>query len=297
MVDLEEDCDSLGGNEDEELNENEELVDLPEELADLRGVYFDTDRALDMELEQRGWGDLRVVLWDGYARLVEWSEQHCHFKDYYTCDFRELRRKWGYCSGILRVHLSNGCSRYPSISYWGYPRCDKHPTSGLPCFHLSRIPIPDVVIQFCWGNVLSYEKQSIEDILSKCLEYEGGPVSTDLPRLGYLIKIRLKRKMVGQGTKEVIGLDVYRLPHGTTVKQALDPTDPSAEHWRYEPGGPKVLISIGPEDLGIPPTWGSHFFKATAGILGTGVYTMKASEIFDGMHKFHAGRQQRGLAA
>jgi hypothetical protein len=265
---------------------DEELEELPEKLADLRETYFDSDRALLHELEKRGFGDLRVVLVDGYERLITPSNQHCWFTQYYVLDFQSKCGNWGLCSGTCKVHLSNGCSREPSISYWGYPRCDKHPRAGVPCF-LRRSPVPDVVIQFSWGNGFNYEKHTIEDMLSKGLEREGGQLSMDLPRLGYLIKIRFqdKRTTAGQVVKDVIGLDIYRLPHGTTVKQALDPNDPSAEYWRYEPGDAEVLISIGYVDLGIPPTLSSHHdtCKSSYGEK----YTMKASEIYENLSEFH----------
>jgi hypothetical protein len=101
------------------------------------------------------------------------------------------------------------------------------------------------------AHTLKYEKQAIDDIMNQGLENEGEPLSMDLPRLGYLIMMRFSRngKLL---TQDLEGVDIYRLPHGTTIQQALDPNDPSARHWHYKPGDPEVLISIRREDLGIP---------------------------------------------
>jgi hypothetical protein len=109
-----------------------------------------------------------------------------------------------------------------------------------------------------------------------------------------------KRKIAaGLTMQDVAGLDIYRLPHGTTVVQALDLNNSCAEHWSYEPGVPEVLISIRREDLGIPSTFGSLFLRSIAGLVGIDsgdVYMMKASDIYTRMHNLHAGRQTRGLA-
>ena len=82
------------------------------------------------------------------------------------------------------------------------------------------------------------------------------------------------------------GLDIYRLPHGTTVSDARDPNNSDAQHWRYIPGGPEVYITITPQDLGITGLW--------AWICGE--YKIAASSIFESMQKFHKQRQSEGLA-
>jgi hypothetical protein len=115
-----EDCGSRDEDEDEELEIDEELVDLPVELADLRDTVFSTERDLLDELDKRGLGDLRVVLLnDGTARQIMPSEQHDRFTSFYVSDFLDQRRKWGYCFATHKVQLSNGRSRDPDISYWG----------------------------------------------------------------------------------------------------------------------------------------------------------------------------------
>jgi hypothetical protein len=273
-----EDCGSRDGDEDEEFERNDELVDLPEELSDLRNKRFETERELQDVLDKRRFGDLRVVLLnDGTARQFMPGKQHNRFTDFYVFDFLQRRPRWGHCSATHKIHLTNGRSRDPDISYWGYPRCDKHPYTGDPCLYDNKKdPIPDVVIQFSWGNDWKYEKQAFSDLMNEGLEHDDGPLSTDRPRLGYLIKgKRSKKKTVaGKTTRDVLGFDIYRLLHGTTVDQA--------EHWIYKPGDPEVFVSIRPEDLGIPPTLGTRFIRAMAGQLGSDYgdeYTLEASQI------------------
>jgi hypothetical protein len=155
-----EDCGSRDGDEDEELEGDEELVGLPEELAELRNRVFRTERDLLDELDTLGFGDLRVVLLnDGTARQIMSSEQHNDFTDFYVTDFLKRRPRWGYCSATHKVHLCNGRSRDPNISYWGYNRCSKHPITGDPClYRIDKKPIPDIVVQFSWRNSFGYEK-------------------------------------------------------------------------------------------------------------------------------------------
>jgi hypothetical protein len=110
--------------------------------------------------------------------------------------------------------------------------------------------------------------------------------------LGYLIKVKFSRKrrlegaIKGSETQDMVGLDIYRLPHGTTIADARDPNNPNASHWYYVPGGPECLITITPGDLGITGFWA----------LVCGEYTIKASDVFEEMQKFHRERQARGLA-
>ena len=82
------------------------------------------------------------------------------------------------------------------------------------------------------------------------------------------------------------GLDIYRLPHGTTIADAHDVNNPDAEVWQYVPGGPERTIVITPQDLGITGIWA--VFR--------GEYRIKASELFQSMQKYHTERQTYGLA-
>ena len=81
------------------------------------------------------------------------------------------------------------------------------------------------------------------------------------------------------------GLDIYRLSHGTTLTDARDPSNSSAEIMHYTPGGPEILIVIKANDLGITG------FSA----LLCGDYTIKASEVYSEIDECHKARQARGL--
>jgi hypothetical protein len=223
------------------------------------------------------------MLLDGKPRLISPSDEHNSFTSMQVSSFIHFSCKkgtWGFCSGRHNIYLANGGYRYPDISYWGYPRCNNHRRIRAP----PRGAIPDVVIQFSWRNTFKYERQAIEDMMNQGLEHEGGPLSTDLPRLGYLIMMRFSRngKLL---TQDLVGLDIYRLPHGTTIKQALDPSNPSAQHWHYKPGDPEVLISIRREDMGIPQSTRSRFMTTVFGN-SSDVYTIKASDIFEDMRPY-----------
>ena len=69
------------------------------------------------------------------------------------------------------------------------------------------------------------------------------------PRVGYLIKVRFKKKgtlqnaLKGSRTQGMGGLDLYRLPFGTTVDYAINGTG-GASKVTYVPGGPDQHIDI-----------------------------------------------------
>jgi len=153
--------------------------------------------------------------------------------------------------------------------------------------------IPDVVINFSWKNPRSYEEEAIDDMMNRGLEQRNGTLSTDLPRLGYLIKVRFSKKrplpnaiIKGSKTQDMEGLDIYRLTHGTTIADACDPNNSMADHWRYFDGGPDVFITIKPQDLGITGVWA----------VVCGEYKIKASDIFYELNDYHTKLQSDGLA-
>uniref|UniRef100_A0A7S3L9A7 Uncharacterized protein n=1 Tax=Amphora coffeiformis TaxID=265554 RepID=A0A7S3L9A7_9STRA len=125
------------------------------------------------------------------------------------------------------------------------------------------------------------------------LEKDCGAPSTIRPRLGYLIKVRFSKKrklpgaVKGYETQDVEGLDVYRLTHGSTIKNAHDTNNPNAEYQSYVPGGPEIFITIAPQDLGITGVWA----------LLCGEYKIKASYLFQNMKDKHSNRQSSGLAS
>jgi hypothetical protein len=124
------------------------------------------------------------------------------------------------------------------------------------------------------------------------LEKYHGALSTTCPTLGYLVKVRFSRKRTlveaikGSKIQDIVGLDIYRLPHGTTIADAHNVNNPDAEMWHYTPGGPEIFIVVAPQDLGI------------TGIMAwlCGEYRIKASKLFQNMQKYHTKRQSDGLA-
>jgi len=129
----EETIDKKGGGSDtgseDDQDDCEELGDLPPEIAYLSDQVFQSEEALQEALDSAGFGDLRVVLVEGKARLVMPSDQHNLITTSYVAHFTVSwgKNKWGVCSGTHKVHLLNGRSRDPDISFWGYPRCSKSP--------------------------------------------------------------------------------------------------------------------------------------------------------------------------
>ena len=274
-------------------DEDEELLDLPPEITSLLGKdrIYESEEALQKALEEAGVGDLRVVLVGRKPRLVMPSDQHNAFTSEYVAEFNYWgRNKWGFSSGTHSIHLQNDRSRDPDISYWGYPRCSKDPQTGvLKPTNLGDGPIPDVVIQFSWKNKKKYEEGAINDMMNRGLEVDDGDPSIIRPTLGYLIKVKFSKKRTLTGaikTQDMVGLDIYRLSHGATVADALDPNNHNTEHWCYVTGGTEVFITIKPENLGITGFWA----------VLCGEYKIKASDLFRKMQEYHTRRQLRGCA-
>ena len=74
-------------------------------------------------------------------------------------------------------------------------------------------------------------------MMNRGLETEKGPLSTTRPALGYLIQVLFSKKQTlpgaiskGSQTQDMEGLDIYRLPHGTTLADARNPTNLRAEY-------------------------------------------------------------------
>lgn len=274
--------------------ECEELVDLPPEIGIATDRIYQSEEDLQKDLEEAGAGDLKVILLDRKPRLVMPSDQHNLFTTLYVSHFTKKWGDWGSCTGTHKIHLPNGRSSYPDISYWGYPRCCKHQGTGIlvpiDCVQGS---MPDVIIQFSWQNKKSYEEKAINDIMIRGLEKDHGAPSTILPRLGYLIKVRFSKKRTlanaikGSKTQDLEGLDIYRLPHGTTVADAHDTANSNAVLWRYVAGGPEIWITIAAQDLGITGFFNALLFRE---------YKSKASVLYEDMKKEHIARQLDGLA-
>ena len=125
------------------------------------------------------------------------------------------------------------------------------------------------------------------------LEKERGTPSLDCPRVGYLIKVKFSKKrplshaLTGSKTQDLEGLDVYRLPRGATIENAIQGVR-GASKWTYFPtSGSDSEIHIRPCDLGITSFWSRLLW---------GGYRIKLSDLFNEMNRFHLKRQQEGLA-
>jgi hypothetical protein len=180
--------DEKGGEEvsESEDDECEELVVLPPEITKLLGEgdrdrVYESEEELEGVLAEAGVGDLRVVLVGGKPRLVIRSDQHNAITSEYVSEFTWWGKgRWGFCSGTHKIHLPEGKSRDPDLSYWGYPRCIKNDDGSLK--PTDSDSIPDVVIQFSWQNNKQYEVDAIDDMMNKGLESDHGAQSTTRPK-------------------------------------------------------------------------------------------------------------------
>jgi hypothetical protein len=281
-------ADGDDGYESEE--EDEEVVDLPSELAaQLDSSTYASEEALQSALDSAGIGDLPIILVKGKPRLIMPSDQHNSFTSEYVSNFAVVWQRWGFASGTHKVHLPNGKSRDPDLSYWGYPRCSRNKVGvWVPAV---RGSIPDVVIQFSWKNNQSYEEDAIDDMMNRGLEKDSGAPSTTRPAVGYLIKAKFSKKRTlagaikGSKTQDMVGLDIYRLPHGTTITDAKNTTN-GAEKWTYSPGGQDRHIVITPAELGIIGIWA----------MLCGEYRIPVSDIYEEMNSYQKERQNNMLA-
>lgn len=286
----------VGDEKDIDSDEEEELVDLPPEVAKALGEkVFQSEEELVEALETAGFGDLPVLLVNGNPRLKMPSDQHNTFTTQYAIHFVDFCKsgttgRWGCCSGTHKIHLPHGKSRHPDLSYWGYPRCSANDDG--PLFPANRGSIPDVIIQFSWKNTRGYEEDAIDDMMNNGLEKDHGPLSMTHPRVGYLIKVKFSKKRTlagaikGSRTQDLAGLRIFRLKHGTTINDAESGSSPDAEAWDYFPGGPERFIVISPQDLGISGMWALLF----------GEYKIRMSKVFQDMKEYHMQRQSDGLA-
>lgn len=277
----------------DEEEEEEELVDLPPEVAKALGErVFESEEELVQALETAGFGDLPVLLVNGNPRLKMPSDQRNSFTTRYAIHFNYYcmsgkMGRWGCCSGTHKIHLPHGRSRDPDLSYWGYPRCNDGLLSPA-----DRGSIPDVIIQLSLKNKRGYEEDAIDDMMNNGLEHDHGPPSMTRPTVGYLIKVKFSKKRTlagaikGSKTRDLVGLRIFRLKHGTTVNDAEGGNSPDAEAWDYIPGGPERFIVVSPQDLGITGMWALLF----------GEYKIKMSEVFQDMNEYHKRRQSKGLA-
>ena len=192
----------LGGfeskGEDEDKDEDKDETDdevtlLTPQLASIFGDHsFGTEDSLHQFMDEKGIGDLRIVLVDGKPRLVMPTDQHNSFTSKHVFEFAVLHGKWGYVSGTHNVHLSTYSRREPDVSFFGYVRCMRNKKGVLEL--KDKGAVPDVIIQFSWKNKKGYGEDAMDDMMNLSLENERGNLSRDRPRVGYLIKVRFSKK-------------------------------------------------------------------------------------------------------
>ena len=276
---------------DNESDGDEEVVDLPPELAKLIGSQYQTEEQLQIDLVEAGIGDLPIILVSGKPRLIMPTDQHNSFTSEYVHNFSARWSRWGFCTGTHNIHLSNGKTRHPDLSYWGYNRCEKNKQGDLNPINVARGSIPDVVIQFSWKDKKRYEEEAIDDMMTQGLWFDGGNRSQSHPRVGYLIKAKFSKKRTlngavkGTKTHDLVGIDIYRLPHNTTTQDAVKNTN-GASKWSHKAGDEDSEIVITPEDLGITGFW--------ATICGS--YKLSVAAMYAEMNKYQSERQRHLLA-
>ena len=230
---------------EEEHLEEVTTVGLPGELAALRGRVFESNQELQIELETLGFGDLPVELdGEGRAFFEMPSDEHNKATSWLTRRFTLwAKEKWGYATSTNTVKLNNLKTRLPDVSFWGYPRCQWKPELRELDVKIGEVE-PDVVIQFSWKNGFDYEKAAIDDMMNRSTG-NGNAV-----RVGYLIKMRFDN---GERSPRT-GLDVYKVPRGKTVSDAVANIG-GASHFSYIPGQADVIVEIAPSDLGMTGFW------------------------------------------
>ena len=275
----------------EDFGDDTELAPLMDELKTVFGdKKFQTEEELHDFMNQAGIADFPVILVDGVLYLRRPTDQHNQFTSRTIFKFASRHRRFGYATGTHNVHLSsaNGFRhREPDVSFFGAPRCVADEDGDLVPYDLGAVP--DIVIQFSWRNKRGYEEDAIDDIMNDAVEIERGSKSLTCPRVGYLIKVRFKKKRTlqnaikGSKTQDMGGLDLYRLPFGTTVDDAIHGTN-GASKVTYVPGGPDHHIDITAQDLGFtyPPSWDG--------------FQIQMSRIFNEMDSYNKKRQQNLLA-
>ena len=272
--------------------EDQELVSLSSDLWEIFGDRkFDTEEDLRIFMEEQGIADCRIVLMENRPRQIRPTDQHNSFTSQHVFEFARFHGTWGYVSGTHNVHLSTHSHREPDISFFGYPRCIRNSRGALqPC---NKGAVPDVVIQFSWKDKKGYKEQAMNDMMTSALDKERGTPSLGCPRVGYLIKVKFSKKrrlsqaVKGSKTQDLEGLDIYRLPWGTTIDNAIHGVN-GASKWTYFPNsGSDSEIHIRPSDLGITGFWSRLLWSG---------YRIKLSDLFDEMNRYHMERQQEGLA-
>jgi len=277
----------------EGFGEDTDLVPLTDELKAVFGERkFKTEEALHEFMNQERIADFPVILVGEALYLRMPTSQHNQFTSNVCFKFAKRHGDYGYVTGTHNVYLNEDKEyrhKEPDVSFFGKPRCVADEDGDLIPYNYDAVP--DIVLQFSWRNDIGYEEEAIDDMMNCAVETERGPASLTHPRVGYLIKVRFDKKrtlpsaLKGNKTQDILGLDVYRLPRGTTVDDAISGKK-GASKFTYTPRGAdqNQTIDITPQDLGFtqPVAWSG--------------YQILVSRLFNEMNEYHKDRQRRGLA-
>ena len=249
--------------------------ELPIELRGLKDKTFEFEEELEAELVSRGFEDIPVILdpSTGKARLRTPTGAHNLVTNRYVKIFE---RMWGgqatAVDGTTNVFIQPEApgrkiyARKPDIAFWGpdkivtiveddveitEPRDLAEPLMR----HNGRDQVervnPDVVFQFSWSNADKYEEAVINDMMNRAVVSPTTNPNNSAPRLGYLLKVHLSSKRLEDGRKKLLRMDIYRIPRGATVQDAIAGQN-GATKQTYTPEGNDAVMTITAQDLGIP---------------------------------------------
>lgn len=186
------------------------------------------------------------------------TDQHDRFTSRTIFKFASRHGQFGCVTGTHNVHLSltnDFRHQEPDISFFGAPRCTEGKDGDLGPHDDGAVP--NVVIQFSWRNKRGCEEDATAEMMNDAVDIKRGPKRVTCPRVGFLIKVRFKKKQTFQNAlkrskaQDMGGLDLHWLPHDTTVDDAINGTG-GASKVTYVPGGPDHHIDITTQDLGFP---------------------------------------------
>jgi hypothetical protein len=280
-------CNGTELEEDDDDDYDEYIEALPHGLRRIRDWTFKSQHELEEELVKRGFPDLPVEVHpkSGKAYLKITSGAHDEITSYYAGLFNDdYKPTWGVAS-TTNVFMQPGATqtrRKPDIAFWGPAKCHR-PRRTLKPKNLVKPPKiftktreqvervnPDVVVKISWGNAEPYEFDAINELMNHALvTYPHAQPNNQAPSLGVLIKIRVSNKRDRDDRKIIRRVDVYRLPHGTTVTDAIANQN-GASYNAYVPGGTDVVVQITAADLRVPNNTG-----------GLAPFEMSAKEIYE----------------
>ena len=249
--------------------------ELPKELRGLKDRTFEFEEELEAELVSRGFEDIPVILdpSNGKARLRITTGAHDLVTNMYVKKFEKI---WDgqatAVDGSTNVFIQPAAhgrkiyARKPDIAFWGPDKIVTITEDGVQITlpknlavplkrHKSRDQVarvnPDVVFQFSWTNADAYEEEAINDMMNRAVVTPTTDPNNSAPRLGYLLKVRLSSKRLGDDRKKLLRMDIYRIPRGATVQDAIAGQN-GATKQTYTPEGNDVVMTFTAQDLGIP---------------------------------------------